>query len=70
MKKISLKNLKNELSRSEMRSLLGGRPQAPNPNYPSCGQVCISDWGCGTSDGCPNCRVKADNPQEGICRSW
>ncbi|NJM79681.1 MAG: hypothetical protein HC854_08820 [Flavobacterium sp.] len=65
MKKISLKDVKNTLSRNEMREMFGGRVK-----YPSCDRTCTSDWGCGTSDGCPNCRPKSDNPQEGLCKPW
>ena len=49
MKKISLKDVKNSLSRDEMRMISGGSS--------SCGHSCSSSWGCGQNN-CGYCASK------------
>jgi hypothetical protein len=52
MKKLSLKNAKSMLSRSEMRAIGGGGPDGPK----GCGS-CTSAYDCGST--CNSCRASA-----------
>jgi natural product precursor len=51
MKKISLKNVKETLSRKEMRVIAGGYGGVT----PGCGETCSSDSFCSTNSSCPCC---------------
>ena len=50
MKKISLKNMENALSRKEMRTIMAGRRATPE-----CSESCDSDGFCSGNSSCPCC---------------
>lgn len=55
MKKISLKDVKNGLKRSEMRAIQGGRRAAAAAVTPECGEECETSSFCtGYCDYCRN----------------
>jgi hypothetical protein len=51
MKKISLKNTENALSRNEMKTIMAGRMIAT----PECGEECSSDSFCSGNSSCGCC---------------
>ena len=53
MKKISLKNAENALSRNEMKIIMAGRRIAT----PDCGEPCDTDTFCSTNNSCPCCNA-------------
>lgn len=61
MKKISLKNVKETLSRKEMRAIAGGYGGGRTGN---CGDECYNDDQCGDNH-CPACNSKCVCGAEG-----
>lgn len=53
--KISLKNVENALSRSEMKTIMAGT--AALPASVSCGDECTSDSTCSGNSSCPHCHA-------------
>ena len=51
MKKINLKDVKNVLSRDEMRNVMAGKRMAT----PECGEDCTSDGFCSGNSSCGCC---------------